>query len=162
MGDAADSAPAVQEHFMRAALEMANRSMAAGGPPVGACLVRGDEIIARGHNAVIADLDITAHAELVVIREACRSQRALSLDGCALYVTVQPCPMCFASSWYAGIRKVFYAAPIESLQNITGHELLTTPGDLFAGQQDQPELVSDVLRAEAESQLAQWQEALTG
>ena len=60
---------------MRVALEMAERGMAAGGPPVGACLVCADELLSRGHNSVIGELDITAHAEIVVIREACRKLR---------------------------------------------------------------------------------------
>ena len=76
---AADSAPAVREQFMRVALTMAERGMAAGGPPVGACLVRDTEVIASAHNAVISDLDVTAHAEVAVIRSACRELRALDL-----------------------------------------------------------------------------------
>ena len=69
---------------------------------MGACLVKEGQVIARAHNAVIADLDITAHAEICVLREACREQRTLSLVDCILYVTVEPCAMCLAASFYAG------------------------------------------------------------
>jgi len=151
-----DSAAASQELFMRAALEMARRGLAAGGPPVGTCLVRNGQIVSRNHNAVVGELDITAHAEIVVIREACRELRSLQLEGCVLYVTVEPCPMCLAACHYAGIRSIVYGAPITAMQAITGNELLVPLDVLFANQADTPLVTGGVLASESQALLDQW------
>jgi tRNA(adenine34) deaminase len=148
----------MHEQFMRAALEMARRGMAAGGPPVGACLTRGTELLAKGHNSVIGELDITAHAEMVVIRAACRELRQLQLEDCVLYVTVQPCPMCLTAAYYAGIHTIIYGASIATLDRITGNELCTPPAELFAGQAEQPVLTGGVLAQECDALLAAWGE----
>ena len=156
MSFAADSASATQEHFMRVAVEMAQRGMAAGGPPVGACLARNEELIAKGHNSVIGELDITAHAEITVIREACRTLRSLQLQDCVLYVTVQPCPMCLTACYYAGIREVVYGASIDALNEITGNELCAAPAELFAGRSEQPLLIGGVLEDDCRALLSAW------
>lgn len=108
---------------MRAALEAARRGMLAGEPPVGACLVADGEIVATLGNAVIGDLDVTAHAEIRVLREACRQRRTLNLAGCSLYVTVEPCLMCLAACHYAGIAEVIFGAGIADMHAVTGNEL---------------------------------------
>jgi tRNA(Arg) A34 adenosine deaminase TadA len=162
MGVAADSAAAAQERFMRAALEMAHRGMAAGGPPVGACLVSADRIIAKSHNSVVGELDVTAHAEIVVIREACRALRQLSLEGCVLYVTVEPCPMCLTACHYAGVRQIFYGASIAAMDAITGHELCVAPLTLFGGRADQPLLEGGLLAADCQALLDTWGAAAGG
>ncbi len=112
---------------MRHALEAARRAMVAGEPPVGACLVADGEIIATLSNAVIGDLDITAHAEMRVIREACRQLHKLDLSGCTLYVTVEPCMMCRAACHYAGIAEIIYGASIADMNAVTGNELVALP-----------------------------------
>ena len=152
----AESAAASQELFMRAALEMARRGLAAGGPPVGACLVRNGQIVSCNHNAVVSELDITAHAEVVVIREACRELRSLQLEACVLYVTVEPCPMCLAACHYAGIRSIVCGAPIAAMQAITGSELLLSPDALFANQADKPVITRGLLTQECQALLDQW------
>lgn len=160
MGIAADtsavSAAASHEPFMRAALEMARRGLAAGGPPVGACLVRDGQVISRNHNAVVGEFDITAHAEIVVIRAACRELRSLQLEGCVLYVSVEPCPMCLAACYYAGIRSIVFGAPITAMQAITGSELLATPDVLFARQADKPHVIGGMLAGDSQALLDQW------
>lgn len=154
-----ESPAAAQELFMRAALEMARRGLAAGGPPVGACLVSDGQVISRNHNAVVGELDITAHAEIVVIREACHELRSLQLEGCVLYVTVEPCPMCLAACHYAGIRRIVCGAPIAAMQAITGDELLVTPEVLFANQAHKPLITSGLLASESQALLDQWRAA---
>lgn len=108
---------------MRHALEAARRAMLAGEPPVGACLVANGEIVATLSNAVIGELDITAHAEMRVIRQACRQLHTLDLGGCTLYVTVEPCVMCLAACHYAGIAEIIYGASIADMNAVTGNEL---------------------------------------
>ncbi len=141
---------------MRVALEMAERGMASGGPPVGACLVRDGELIAKSHNSVIGELDVTAHAEIVAIRDACRVLRSLNLAGCSLYVTVQPCPMCLAACHYAGIAEIIYGVSIEAMQAITHSELCVSPAELFAGRAEQPIITGGVLTDECQALLERW------
>jgi len=111
------------EDCMRAALEAARRGLLAGEPPVGACIVRDGEIVVTANNGVIGELDATAHAEILAIREACRQLRSLSLTGCTLYATVEPCPMCLSACHYAGIDAVVFGAALDDMQGVTGGEL---------------------------------------
>ncbi|MCP4001135.1 MAG: nucleoside deaminase [Gammaproteobacteria bacterium] len=156
MGVAADSASASRERFMRIALKMAERGMAAGGPPVGACLVRAGEVIVAAHNSVISELDITAHAEISVIRQACQELRVLTLEECSLYVTVEPCLMCLSACFYAGIQEIVFAAPISAMQTFTNSELSLDIGELYPGT-----ITGGVLEADCLALLARWQ-PLTG
>jgi guanine deaminase len=149
---------------MHIALQMAERGMAAGGPPVGACLVRAGEVVVAAHNSVIGELDVTAHAEITVIRQACRELRSLSLDGCSLYVTVEPCPMCMAACFYAGIQEIVFGAPISAMQAKTAAELCVAAEELFADKtaaDRAPQISGGVLEADCLALLANWQ-PLTG
>ena len=78
------------------------------GGPFGCVIVKDDHIVARGHNEVIKTNDPTAHAEIVAIRKASQALKTFSLEGCALYVTGEPCPMCFSAIHWARIDKVVY------------------------------------------------------
>ena len=82
------------ERWMRLALEEARLALLEGEVPVGAVLVRGDELIARARNRRELDADPTAHAELLCLRQGAAKLGARRLTGCALYVTLEPCPMC--------------------------------------------------------------------
>jgi guanine deaminase len=148
------AAPATAtEQPMRRALEAARRAGLAGEPPIGACLVRDGEVLGTASNCVISDLDITAHAEITLIRAACRRQRTLDLADCELYVTVEPCPMCLAASHYARIGRIVFGATLEDLQELTSGELLSgLRGSLPGG----PRLEGDCLRAESLALLKAW------
>ena len=137
------------ERYMRAALEAATLGLAAGEPPIGACLVQDGEILAAGHNQVVGGPDATAHAEIVVIREACRRLRAPSVADAELFCTVEPCPMCLAACHYAGIRRVHFGLGLEELARITGSEIggWRPPGLT---------LVGGLLAAECRDLLARW------
>ena len=73
------------EHWMRLAVARAREGIAAGQTPFGACVVRGDEPVAVAHNVVLRTCDITAHAEVTAIRDACRALGAIDLGGCVIY-----------------------------------------------------------------------------
>lgn len=96
--------------FMQIALEEARAASARGEVPIGAVLVRDGEIIARAGNRTRADSDPTAHAEILVIREAARMTGSERLTGCDLYVTLEPCAMCAAAISFARIRRLYYGA----------------------------------------------------
>ncbi|HVZ24087.1 MAG TPA: tRNA adenosine(34) deaminase TadA [Vicinamibacterales bacterium] len=96
--------------FMDAALEQARLGMAAGEVPIGAVLVLDDRIVARAFNQPIGAVDPTAHAEILVLREAARSVGNYRLTGSALYVTVEPCLMCVGALVHARVREVVFGA----------------------------------------------------
>ncbi|MDX1576078.1 MAG: nucleoside deaminase [Kiloniellales bacterium] len=97
---------------MDLALGEAEAAAAAGEVPVGAVLVDGETgaVLARAHNRVEADMDPTAHAELLAIREAARKLGAKRLAGADLYVSLEPCPMCAQAIAFARLRRLVFAA----------------------------------------------------
>ncbi len=99
------------ERFMAEAIELSLRNVReGGGGPFGALVVRGDQVIARGANQVVASLDPTAHAEIVAIRAACRALGSFQLEGCEVYASCEPCPMCLAAIYWARPARLFFAA----------------------------------------------------
>jgi guanine deaminase len=95
---------------MRETLRRARESVAAGGGPFAALVVKDGVVVAAGENRVIADRDPTAHAEVVAIREACRVLGTHRLDGCEIYASCEPCPMCAAAIAWSRASRLRYAA----------------------------------------------------
>lgn len=79
------------------------------GGPFGAVIVKDGKIIASSHNTVIMDHDATAHAEINVIRKASKILRTNNLEGCIIYSSTEPCPMCLSAIIWANIKEVYYA-----------------------------------------------------
>ncbi len=100
----------LDEHYMRLALDEARAARRFGEVPVGAILVSDGRVLARGHNAPIAQHDPTAHAEIVVVRAAARSSGNYRLPGTVLYVTLEPCAMCVGALVHARIARLVYGA----------------------------------------------------
>ena len=96
---------------MRRALALATQAAKDGEVPVGAVIVRDNQIIGEGANRTRRDNDPTAHAEIVAIRTACDSLATDRLLSCTLWVTLEPCPMCAGAIAHARIEKLVYAAP---------------------------------------------------
>jgi len=95
---------------MQAALDEARQAAETGEVPIGAVVVREGEIIARGQNRVLRDLDPTAHAEIVALRAAAALMGNYRLMGCTLYVTLEPCAMCAGAMIHARLDKLVFAA----------------------------------------------------
>jgi len=95
---------------MRRALELAREAADAGEVPVGAVITRGEHVIAEARNATRGSLDPTAHAEIVAIRAAAEILGQPRLDGCTLWVTLEPCAMCAAAASLARLDAIRYAA----------------------------------------------------
>ncbi len=98
------------EQFMRLALEQARAAASEGEVPVGAVVVRGDDIVGRGHNRTLARLNATAHAEMLAIAEASAALGSQRLDGCRMYVTLEPCPMCAGAIVNARLDELIFGA----------------------------------------------------
>ena len=95
---------------MRSALADAHDAAAAGEVPVGAVIVREGSIIARSSNRTVRDQDPTAHAELIAMRQAAAALKCWRLDGCTLYVTLEPCAMCAGAIVLARLDKLVFGA----------------------------------------------------
>lgn len=112
--------------FMEEALKEAQKAFDAGEVPIGCVIVRKGEIIGRGHNRREELQDATEHAEIAAIRQANRTLGSFRLEDCALFVTLEPCPMCTGAIINARIPEVFYGAPDEkagtcgTLMNLLG------------------------------------------
>ena len=106
--------PDRHEEFMHRAIDLARASMLAGnGGPFGAVIVRDGKIIGEGSNHVLKNHDPTAHGEVMAIRDACSRLKTFSLDGCSIYTTGQPCPMCLGAIHWARISRIYYGFSIK-------------------------------------------------
>jgi len=101
---------AEREACMREALALAAQALAEGEVPVGAVVARGASILGRGYNRREVNMDPTAHAELLAIRQAARALGGWRLSGCTLYATLEPCPMCAGAIALARLDAVWYGA----------------------------------------------------
>lgn len=100
----------MKEHLMQEALRLASEAERLGEVPVGAVVVKNNQIIGRGFNQPISACDPTAHAEIVALRDAAKNINNYRLVDCDLYVTIEPCAMCAGAIVHSRIRKVFFGA----------------------------------------------------
>ena len=100
----------MQDHvtFMKEALELAKKAASLGEVPVGAVVVKDGEIVGRGYNLRENTASAVAHAEVLAIEQACKTLGTWRLSGCALYVTLEPCPMCSGAVINSRIDRVVY------------------------------------------------------
>ena len=96
--------------YMQLAIDMARAGMQKGeGGPFGAIVVKDGVIVGKGNNKVILNNDPTSHAEVVAIRDACHRLGHFQLDGCIIYTSCEPCPMCLGAIYWARPDRFFYA-----------------------------------------------------
>ena len=95
--------------FMEMACNLAAENVEHGGGPFGAVIVKDGEVISTGCNSVTIDNDPTSHAEINAIRHACGMMRSFKLDGCVIYSSCEPCPMCLSALYWAGVSRIYYA-----------------------------------------------------
>ncbi len=125
--------------WMRRALELAVRAEAEGEVPVGALVVRDDEVLGEGWNQPVALRDPTAHAEILALRTAAQKIGDYRLGGATLYVTLEPCPMCAAAIAHARIARLVFGAwdprqgAAGSAFNLVASEALNHRVDAFGG-----------------------------
>ncbi|GLW94332.1 nucleoside deaminase [Actinokineospora globicatena] len=130
------------EHWLSEAIDLATTNVARGGGPFGALVVRGDEVIARGVNRVTADLDPTAHAEVVAIRTACQTLGDFRLHGLTLVSSCEPCPLCLSAALWSRLDRVIYAADREDaakagFADSEFYDVLARPRDTWPLKVDQ-------------------------
>lgn len=137
------------ETFMRLAIEKAKEGLKNGPTPFGACIVKNNQVITCVHNAVWQTKDITAHAEIHAIREACKHLNTIDLSGCIIYSTCEPCPMCFSACHWAKISKIFYGTRIEDAEAAGFQELTISNHQMKQLGNSLIEVVGDFLREES-------------
>ncbi len=143
---------AADERWMRLAVSAAREAAAAAEVPVGAVIVRGDEVVAVAGNRTLRDQDATAHAELLAVRDACAAAASWRLDDCTLYVTLEPCAMCAGALVLARIGRVVFGAWDEkagmagSVDDLLRHRRLN----------HRPEVAAGVLAAECGALLSEF------
>lgn len=137
--------------YMTLAINEASRALEYDDVPIGAVIVKDGEVIARGYNKREAEGDATAHAEIVAIREACNTLGGWHLDGCEIYVTLEPCPMCMGAIVNSRIKKVIFgpkdakAGACGSVFNFNSYPL-----------NHKPEIVSGVMENEGRELLLEF------
>jgi len=141
---------------MRMAIQKARDGVLEGQTPFGACVVFEGRILSCLHNTVLRDTDITAHAEVLAIREACRVKGSIDLSGSMVFSSCEPCPMCFSACHWARIDKIFYAARIEDAEGFGFHELPISNRLMKEMGQSPVELVGDLLRDESLAVFQEW------
>ena len=109
--------------YMKSAIEEAKKGLLKGQTPFGACIVKDENVISCASNSVWRDMDITAHAEIIAIREACKKLNTIDLTGCIIYSTCEPCPMCFSACNWARISRIVFGARIEDAKRFGFSEL---------------------------------------
>ncbi len=142
------------ELLMQAALEEARAAAAAGEVPIGAVAVIGGEIVARGQNRVMREVDPTAHAEIVAIRAAAQAVGNYRLVDCELFVTLEPCAMCAGAMIHARLGRLVYGAAdskagaVDSVLGVLNHPKLNHQMRVTAGVLAEPcgELLREFFR----------------
>lgn len=125
-----------EEKFMQEAIALSRQSIDHNeGGPFGCVVVKDDKIVGRGNNQVTGSNDPTAHAEVVAIRDACRTLNTFQLDDCEIYTSCEPCPMCLGAIYWARPKVIYYAntrkdaADIGFDDSMIYDEMTKSPGD---------------------------------
>lgn len=106
------------KRFMQLAIDLSVENVENGGGPFGAVIVRNGEIVATGVNRVTPNNDPTAHAEVSAIRAACQKEGSFKLEGCTIYSSCEPCPMCLSAIYWAGISRICFGCNKQDAENI--------------------------------------------
>jgi tRNA(adenine34) deaminase len=134
----------MHEHFMQYAYEEALQAMRENEVPIGAVIIHNDQVIARAHNQREQLHDPTAHAEMIAITQAAEALQSWRLEGCTLYVTLEPCPMCAGAILLARIPTLVYGAvdpkagAVHTLFHLLNDPRLNHRADAIAGVMAEP------------------------
>ncbi|MFZ1693704.1 MAG: nucleoside deaminase [Flavobacteriales bacterium] len=145
------------ERFLREAIALARQGMDRNdGGPFGCVIVKDGRIIGRGNNKVTSSNDPTAHAEVVAIREACKALGSYQLDGCTLYTSCEPCPMCLGAIYWARPNRIVFAATRTDAADAGFDDQLIYDELPLPPQQRRIPTIAEVLRSEARAVFEAW------
>ena len=144
------------EKFMRRAIELAQQGVDEDlGGPFGCVVVRDGEIIGEGSNQVTSTNDPTAHAEVVAVRAACRKIESFQLDGCSIYTSCEPCPMCLGAIYWARPARIFVAGTREDAA-AAGFDDDFFYSELEKSNDDRQLKMETLLREESQAVFRRW------
>jgi tRNA(Arg) A34 adenosine deaminase TadA len=142
--------------FMRLALREARKNLSdMRGGPFGACIVKGDKVIAISRNTVLKQ-DATCHAEINAIRKASKKLRTYDLSGCSIYSTTEPCPMCFSAIHWSKINVLVYGNTIRDAKNIGFNELSISSVRMKKLGGSKLKIISGCMRDEVNQLFKKW------
>jgi tRNA(Arg) A34 adenosine deaminase TadA len=144
------------ESLLRLAIARAREGMAAGQTPFGCAIGLRGAIVAVEHNRVLASTDITAHAEITALREACRRSGTIDLSGAIVGSTCEPCPMCMAALHWARVDVVYHGATIADAAAAGFNELALPAADLLRLGGGRVRLVGGILAGECRALFREW------
>lgn len=148
--------PEQHDKFMRRAIELARRGIDENrGGPFGCVVVKDGEIIGEGCNEVTSTNDPTAHAEIVALREACRNLNSFQLDGCSVYTSCEPCPMCLGAIYWARPERIFVAGTREDAA-AAGFDDEYFYSELAKPNEQRQLRMESLLREESQAVFRQW------
>lgn len=149
--------------FMRLVIEKAKAGIKGGQTPFGACIVKNNQVVALSHNLVWKNTDITAHAEIIAIRSACKALKSVDLSGCTIYSTCEPCPMCFSACHWAKVSRIVFGAKIGDAKKFGFNELAVSNLSLKKMSKSKIKLTAGLLTEENIALFKFWKkEAKTG
>jgi tRNA(Arg) A34 adenosine deaminase TadA len=142
--------------LMQLAIDKCREGLAAGQSPFGCAIARGDDVIACAHNTVVLTTDITAHAEVNAIRQACRQVESIFLEGAIVATTCEPCPMCMAALHWARVERVYYGATIADANEAGFNELALPAAELLRLGTSRVQLIPRLMQHECRKLFDQW------
>lgn len=142
--------------LMQLAIDKCRDGIAAGQSPFGCAIARGDELLSCSHNTVVLTTDITAHAEVNAIREACRAVSDIFLEGAIVATTCEPCPMCMAALHWARVDTVYFGATIADADVAGFNELQLPASELLRLGGSQLKLVPGMLQDDCRQLFDVW------
>jgi guanine deaminase len=145
--------------FMRQAIQLATDNVTSGrGGPFGAVIVKDGVVVATGANQVTASSDPTAHAEVTAIRNACQALGTFTLEGCELYSSCEPCPMCLAATYWSRCKAIFYGCNAEDAAK-AGFDDAFLYAEMKKPHAERALPIVGLLAEEAWSSFAEWQKS---
>ena len=136
------------EQFIQECYRLARQAVANGNHPFGSLLVHKDEIILTAENTIYTENDVTRHAELNLVSQACRQFSVEMLQNAILYTSTEPCAMCTGAIYWAGIGTVVYGCSAHGLASVVGHDFLNPCTELFATGQRSTTVIGGILEDE--------------
>lgn len=148
-----------QKKFMRKAIRLSMENVQSGnGGPFGTVIVKNGKIIATGVNEVTKSNDPTAHAEMIAIRNACEKLNSFQLDGCDIYCSCEPCPMCLGAIYWARPKSIYFANSKKDAAEINFDDNVIYQ-EIKLPIHERKLTITQLLRDEAQSVFLQWQES---
>jgi guanine deaminase len=142
--------------LMQLAIEKCREGLAKGQSPFGCAIARDGELLSVSHNTVVLTTDITAHAEVNAIREACRHTKNIFLEGAIVATTCEPCPMCMAALHWARVDTVYFGATIGDADVAGFNELQLPAAELLRIGGSKLKLIPGLLPEECKELFAEW------